>query len=574
MKILSNKKSLIVLAMSGVLALSSCGKELYTEYNTDPAILYGIKPEEQFTNACIAMFDADFEYYYDYYRIMMPRMQYQTGVAGNGKTFMSEVGNFNQRRNYFYSRTGNVLSDISYLASLQSDPTKYKNEIAIADILKVYYAFYTTEINGSLPYKEAFQARYNGTLTPKYDKQEELFNTFDESLKADIAQLKSGDATQVNFGTADLYYKGVEASWVKAANALRIRIAMRLLKRNPEKLKTIATEVFANETDLFASNADNPEFVTSFQHTGVGSNWDPTGNGGIWHASKAVADLMYETNDPRMRMIFQKNGYSQANINLGIAQGKLPAGTVENPRRYFGSFASPDAAVATGNVRWYTRPQITKNGGNYLMDTLSQIQYRLFCPGLTNPEVANGTPGTGAVTFPMLTYSELNFHRAELIARGILTTGSAETYYKLGVVNSVLYYSTVAGRAAVYDYVAADETEANNYYENNPKVKYNAAKALDQIASQEYLHYFKQANEGWSLYKRTGMPNATTTLAFERVYADGVEQQMPRRALIATPAITDRNFTNAQGAIDAMAQDPDFGQGPSDIFGRVWWDKK
>lgn len=563
---------MIVLAVAGALTWSSCSKELYTKYNTNPAILYGIEPEEQFTNASIAMFDADYEYYYDYYRIMMPWMQYHTAVAGNGKTFMSEVGNFNQRRNYFYTRTGNTLTDVKFLASQKAEAARYKNQMAIADILKVYYGFYTSETNGSLPFKEAFQARYNGTLTPVYDKQEELFNTFDETLKASIATLKTDDATQISFGNADLYYKGVAANWVKAANALRVRIAMRLLKRNPEKLKTIATEVFANEADLFASNADNLQFLTSFQHTGVGSNWDMTGNGGIWRASKAIVDLMWETNDPRLRLIYQKNDYTQENLDSLASQKKLPAGGVEPARRYYGSFASPDAAVAPANVRWYNRPQITRGGVNYLIDTLSEVQYRLFTPGLPDP--VTGTAGTGKVTFPMLTYSELNFHRAELIARGILTTGDAATYYKAAVVASILYYNQIASDAAVFGYVAATATEANNYYENNVKVKYDPAKGLDQIASQEYLHYFKQANEGWSLYKRTGMPNATTTLAFERIYSDGVEQPMPRRALLSLPQITDRNFVNATAAIDDMAQDPDFGQGPNDIFGRVWWDKK
>ncbi len=564
---------MIVLAVVGALSWSSCSKELYTKYNTDPAILYGIEPEQQFTNACIAMFDADYEYFYDYYRIMMPWMQYHTPVAGNGKTFMSEVGNFNQRRNYFYTRTGNVLSDVAYLAGLKADAAKYKNQIAIADILKVYYAFYTTEINGSMPYKEAFQARYNGTLTPVYDTQEQLFNTFDESLKASIATLKAGDATQISYGNADLYYKGETAKWVKAANALRVRIAMRLMKRNPEKLRTIATEVFANEADLFASNADNLQFITGLQHTGVGSNWDMTGNGGIWRASKPIVDLMWETNDPRLRMIYQTNEYYKTNVDSLVSQKKLPAGSTVPARRYFGSFTSPDAAVAPANVRWYNRAQIQMSPTTIaLVDTLSEVQYRLFTPGLTDPRT--NTAGDGKVTFPMLTYSELNFHRAELIARGILTTGSAATYYKAAVVASVLYYSEIAGTAKVYEYAAATATDADNYYENNPKVKYDPAKALDQIASQEYLHYFKQANEAWSLYKRTGMPNTTTTVAFERILADGVEQPMPRRALIELPQITNRNFANITAAIDDMAKDPDFGTAPNDIFGRVWWDKK
>lgn len=570
---MKHKNKVLLVPAVMILFITACKKDTYIEYNTNPATIYNIKAEEQFTNGCIAMFDADFEYYYDYYRIMMPWMQYFTPVNGNSKTYMSDVGNFNQRRGYFYSRVGNVFKDVLEIIKLlpQQEQASRQHQVAITNILMTYYAFYATDINGSLPYSEAFQARYGGTVTPKYDTQEALFNKFDADLKASIATLKGNADGQVSFGAADLYYKGDATKWVKAANALRLRLAMRWAKRNAAKQREIATEVLANPADLFASNDDNLEFVTSSSHAGAGSNWDPSG--ALFKGSKAVVDFMYETSDPRIRIFFQKNAYSATNVARAIAQNVIPASTVVNARQYVGGFASPDAASNPANARYYNnnRNFLNANNRQQPLDTLSRIQYRLFTPAIENPVLAApSAPGTGSLTFPMLTYSELMFFRAELAVKGI-TTENAGQLYEAAVKASMKYYDVLGSRAQVFDYSAITDAEINASY-NHEKVKFNAARAMDQIASQSYLHFFKQANEGWSLYKRTGMPNTTTVLAFEQILADGVVQKMPRRALINLPLTTDRNFENAKAAIDEMAKDPNFGAGPGDIYGRVWWD--
>ncbi|WP_114791090.1 SusD/RagB family nutrient-binding outer membrane lipoprotein [Niabella yanshanensis] len=570
---MKHKNKLFLVSAVIAVCFTACKKDTYIEYNTNPATIYNIKAEEQFTNGCIAMFDADYEYFYDYYRIMMPWMQYFTPVNGNSKTFMSDVGNFNQRRGYFYSRVGNVFKDVLEIIKLlpQQEQASRQHQVAITNILMTYYAFYATDINGSLPYTEAFQARYGGTVTPKYDTQEALFNKFDADLKASIAALKSNADGQVSFGAADLYYKGDATKWVKAANALRLRLAMRWAKRNAAKQREIATEVLANPADLFASNDDNLEFVTSSSHAGAGSNWDPSG--ALFKGSKAVVDFMYETSDPRIRIFFQKNAYSATNVARAIAQNVIPASTVVKARQYVGGFASPDAASNPANARYYNnnRNFLNANNRQQPLDTLSRIQYRLFTPALENPVLtAPSAPGTGSLTFPMLTYSELLFFRAELAVKGV-TTENASQLYEAAVKASMRYYDVMGSRAQVFEYTAITDAEVNAAY-NHDKVKFNTAKAMDQIASQSYLHFFKQANEGWSLYKRTGMPNTTTVLAFEQILADGVAQKMPRRALVNLPLTTDRNFENAKAAIDEMAKDPNFGAGPGDIYGRVWWD--
>ncbi|KYP13337.1 MAG: hypothetical protein A1D16_03695 [Flavihumibacter sp. CACIAM 22H1] len=566
------RKLLVAAAAMSVMTFSSCDKQDYIDFNTNPNTIYNLTPEQQFTNSCIAMFDADFEYYYDYYRIMMPWMQYFTPANGNSKTYMQDVGNFNQRRGYFYLRVGNNLTDVLQIINRAPEEEKAnrRSQAAIAKILLTYYGLYTTETNGNLPYTEAWQARYGGTLTPKYDTQEELFSTFDADLKASIATLKANTSEQISFGTADLYYSGDAAKWVKAANALRLRLAMRWGKRNPAKLQEIANEVIAG--DLFTANSDNLEFVSSSNHAGAGGNWDPSP--ALFKGSKALVDFMYNSNDPRIRIFFQKNAYSQQNVDLAKAQGIIPASTIVSAKQYVGGFASPDAAADAANARFYnnTRNFVNGNGVQQALDTLSRIQYRLFCPGISNPYVSNPTPGTGQITFPMLTYSEQLFYRAELAARGI-TTENAEQLYEMAVKASMRYYDLMGSRAQVFDYVALTDTEVDAAY-NNVNVKYDASKALDLIASQSYIHFFKQANEGWALYKRTGMPNTTTTLAFEQILADGVVQKMPRRPLINLPNNTDLNFNNAKAGLDQMASDPEFGAGPGDIYGRIWWDKQ
>lgn len=556
----------ITAAIVGTVGATSCKKEGFIDYNTNPGTIYNLKPEEQFANGVIATFEADYEYFYDYYRIMMPWMQYHTNVSGNGKAFMTEVGNFNQRRGYFYSRVGNVLTDVQKIidAKPADEKARYENQRAIATILKVYYAVYTTDINGSMPYTQAFQARYGGTMTPPYETQQALYDLFESELKASINTLKTATG-QVPYEKADMFYLGVPQQWVKAANALRVRLAMRLMKRDAAKARTIAADALAIAGDNFDSNADNMDFVTSNEHASAGSNWDPTGAN--FRAPKSLVDFMYKTNDPRIRLLFQKNNYTQENFDLAKAQGKLPASAVWNPRQYVGSFASPDAAVAPENAKFYTTRTIVKNGANLVLDTLSRIQYRLFSPGSSS--------GSGNVTFPLLTYAELCFHRAELAMRNIVgTPAEAENWYEKGVKASMNYYNQMAKDAAVLEYTEVTDAEINAAY-NAPEVKWDAARGLEQIAAQAYINFFKQANEGWSLYKRTGYPNAASTIfPVERIMADGVEQVMPRRAIFNIPVSTDRNYVNAKAAYDEMAKDAEFGNSPTDIYGRVWWDKK
>ncbi len=543
--------------LATALLLGSCKKSAFVELNTNPNVLYSIKPEEQFLNTAIQAHGQDFEQFYDNYRRIMFWTQQSTANAGNGTVTLKTIGNFNSRYGIFYPSLGSILTDVQVLISKLPDAEKVKYDQikAIADIPKIYYAFYVSDINGSLPYTDAFQARYGGTLTPKYESQQELYALWDKRLKEVIGILKAAPATpQVSLGKNDLYYHGDVTLWAKAASSLRLRMAMRLMKRDLATATAIAKDVIADAGNLMTSNAEGWVFYADVSFT-AGGNWAPD----EFRAPKATVDFMYTQADPRLRMFYKKNNYTQTNIDLAIAKGIYPIGTIANPRQYIGAPVSPDVVKTISS--WFVQKKVNDN---LSLDTVSYLQWRMYQP-------ANGN-GTGKSFFPLISYADELFMRAELAAKGITTEDASALYYA-GIDASISFYDKSAADAKLEDYTAVTSSELAAY-KASPAIVYNAAKATEQIAIQSFINFYKQPNEAWSLYKRTGYPNATSALANENIMIDGTLYQIPRRAALSAPSSSDLNAVNKQAALDAMKADADFGTAFDDLYGRVWWDKK
>lgn len=566
MKVIKN--SILLLALAGL--FQACDKQDFVDINKSPDALSAVPPQNQFLNATISMNSTDFDAFYEHYRRIMPWMQYTTALNGNEGPYTQNWDNFTQRYGRLYTGVGDNLNDVKMLVSKLSaeEQPRYANMIKIADIVKAYYAFYVSDIYGSIPYSEAFQGRYGGTLQPKYDAQQALFATLDTELKAAVATLKqTPTVSQVNLGTYDQYYAGDAQKWVKAANALRLRLALRVKKADAAAANAIITEVLASPAaDLMDSNADGWVFKANaaFTGTGDGGNRNPS----ELRAPKPMVDFMWNTKDPRIDAFFTPNGYSQANVNLLIAANMLPAGTVAPARRYVGSLTSPDESSTLENVRkFYTRKRVVSGTTEIQVDTLSFLQPRLFSAGYT----VNGSVGTGFSYLPVITYSEYCFMRAELALAG-MGSGTAKDWYEKGVVSSIRWYDEVGTGSQLANYTAVTQAEIDAYL-LQPGVAYDATKGLDLIASQSYLNFMKQAPEGWALWKRTGFPNATSAVPLPVVRSLNVALVIPRRAPLGLINDTDPNVVNKKAAYAAMATIPGFGSNPADATGRVWWDK-
>src|SRR5690606_17280539 len=255
---ISYRKLLLSLGLTALLA-TGCEDELI-EANRNPDVLNNIAPENQFLSATLSIHSQDFEAYYDFYRRIMPWMQYVTPLNGNGLNFTNNVDNFSQRYGRLYTGIGDALTDVEQLVAKlpEEEQPRYAHMIAMARILKAFYTFYVSDIYGSIPYTQAWQARYGGTLTPVYDDQPTLFATLDNDIKAAMATLKAPQSEpQVSLGNYDQYFRGDATAWVRAANALRLKIASRLIKRNPNAAQTIAQEVLSDDAQyLMSSNEE------------------------------------------------------------------------------------------------------------------------------------------------------------------------------------------------------------------------------------------------------------------------------------------------------------------------------
>src|SRR5690606_14768636 len=121
-------------------------------------------------------------------------------------------------------------------------------------------------------------------------------------------------------------------------------------------------------------------------------------------------DYMWETKDPRLQLFFKENMWNVENFEEAKVQEVIPQNAVFDERRYYGQYSNPSANKDPIKAR-FLRPLSIKKGKNTLfLDTVSRIQDRLFHPD------NNGGKGSGI--FPILTYADLCFIRAELAQRG------------------------------------------------------------------------------------------------------------------------------------------------------------
>jgi hypothetical protein len=526
-----------VLPLMLVVAVTSCKKSAFVKDNINPGTLQTVDPGAQFMYAC-AHTPNDNEAYYDFYRDIMPWLQYTTAGGGNVSGFESPASShFNNRYNNFYTNVGLALSDVPYLVEAldSSERPGRVYELAINSIFKAYYGWYVSDISGDIPYSQAFEARYGGTLTPVYDVQQNLFDSLDLQVKAAVATLESSpSASQVLYGADDLFYGGSGnevMAWIKAGNALRLKMATRLMKANPSGMTAIVQEVLADPNQM-SSNTDSWVLEVGPNYADWQGNYNPSG----FLASKAMVNFMNQYSDPREPVFYRLNSNGA----------------------YVGSVASPDSARTPYWQAIYTASDTP----------VSLLQHRLWTP---NYNEADGYGlGTGNGYFPILTYPEYCFIRADLGARGY-TTDNAGNWYTAGVTASIQEYDAWASAAGVTHYVPVTTGQISNYL-GLPGITFNAARATEQIACQAYIEFFKQPAEGWAWWKRTGYPSTTSVLAWEPLIDNGSTATIARRAPLVPLPSSDANYANQQAAFKDMSGSPNWGATPDNSFGRVWWD--
>lgn len=151
----------------------------------------------------------------------------QPWTGWSGEPFNSFVF---QKTNVNYSKDINAMK---LLYANMSDAEKAENDVYLlcSDIVQCYAFQRSTDLYDDIPYFEvggAFQEKFYA----KYDSQKEIYEDILKRLKSAVEGLSkfnfSTDASKVKFASTDLLCGGDLDRWIRMANSLRLRMAIRL----------------------------------------------------------------------------------------------------------------------------------------------------------------------------------------------------------------------------------------------------------------------------------------------------------------------------------------------------------
>ena len=572
-------KKLILLICTGI--LFSC-QQNFEELNQDPDVVDSPPLDAVFTyvEKTLGTYKGS-EWYYDNHQ-MMPWMQYLVmGEANNG-----DVNNIQPRGGKYdilYTDIIPHLLEIRSQISEKSDEQQeyYQKLEAVTYVVQVFHALRVTDVFGNIPYSEAGYGRSEGLLDPVYDDQQELFSLFITQLDDAITLLSETSGTYLDLSDADFIYDGDWDKWIKLANALKLRVAVRMESQDLDGAKQIISDVVADGR-LPESDDDNFTFYISDTWQGS-STTNIEWKGTLW-AAEPIVEFMKKTIDPRIRIFFEPNGYTQETIDL-IGDGEIPSfidlandnevlyvtedGEEVYGYRYIGSPVSRNDPT----IDEYTFvDNITEVGSSAIQ--ISKWNRRLLENCATR--YSGGEKALGAYTDVFLSYSEVCFMMAEFILKGY-TSGSAEDWYIEGVRSSMTTYDDIATKQQLepivagvkYTYTSITDDEINAYLET-PEVKFDGENDLEKVYIQQYLNFFRLPDEGYSLGRRTGYPKFESSL-LARVMVDDPDLPWPRR--MVTPDPGDLNRANWHAANDAQGF-TELNESPSILNSeRTWWDK-
>jgi hypothetical protein len=390
----------------------------------------------------------------------------------------------------------------------QGEANESPNTSGPAKVMQAWVFQNMTDYWGDIPYSEALQGDRGGPLKPKYDPQKDIYYALLKTMSDASVAMKPGSSDPA-LGGADPIYKGDMTKWIKLANSLRARMALRISKADLAKATSELAAAFSAAGGVLSSNADNA--LMAWPGDGVYDN-PYSANFATrddHRVSKTLLDTMVTLNDPRVK-IYAQPTKADPNVYAGLQNGL-------------------DNVTVTP-----------------FFNTTSRVG-ALWYPGTT----VYGTFGTSAgrkTPSVIMTVAEVEFIQAEMLERGIAgASGSAQSHYEAGVTASITQWGGTAAEAAAY--LA------------RPGVAYTpGANGLKQIGLQKWISMFTQGTEAWSEFRRTGNP--VTVKMGPKAYPDVPE--IPRRILYPSNEQT----VNAVKLAEAISR-----QGANTYLTHIWWDK-
>jgi len=389
---------------------------------------------------------------------------------------------------------------------------------AVALLIQVEAMDRVTDRFGPIPYSKAGTSLTN----IPYDNQQTVYQTFFKQIDTAVSNLQTYIAAnpgKSSIGTGDLIYGGDYTKWLKFANSLRLRLAMRIVKADPATAQLQGEKALSAPGGLLAIPSDDAAIAQS----GGRSNdlWVVTIDyNGDNHLNAALGTYLTGYKDPRTSIYcvpMTTNAQAYTGIRLG-------------------------ADVTKGNYYSFA----TYNCITTFTQTSSQL---------------------------IMTAAEMWFLKAEAALRGWAGAGVTQTDYETGITTSMQQWGVSAGNyLSDATSTEAAYTDPLNSANNSPALSTITIKwdptatneqQLERIITQKWLAIFPDGQEAWADFRRTGYPKLFTVA--DNLSGGTIDTQIQIRRL-AYP-ITEYNTNNAavKSAVQVLG-------GPDNGGTRLWWD--
>lgn len=394
---------------------------------------------------------------------------------------------------------------------------------ALGDILKVALMHRVTDTYGPIPYTQIG----SGLVTMQYDSQRDIYAKFFEELDAAISTLTSFWQAQPDtklLGEYDNVFAGDIGKWLKFANTLRMRLAMRVVYADQTLAMAQADAALANPAGLMTTSAD----LAALRKPASGA----------WENPLYV--IQYSFNDDRIGATIEAymNGYNDP---------RLP--------KYF-------TAGSDGGYHG------VRNGIN-------------LTSAYANSDLLSTFNCTNNDNLMWMNPAEAWFLKAEYWLRNGDKT-QAKQCYEEGVKVSF----DVWGASGAESYLADNESKPAKYVDAvNSGNSYNGTlsdvtvawddavdfeKNLERIITQKYIAIFPEGQEAWSEFRRTGYPKVIPYAVNQSGGRIDTQRQIRRLNWPSSEYRT--NAANVSAAISTLNAESSLASGDNGGT-RLWWDK-
>lgn len=294
------RKSLIILSATILLFTAGCSD--YLDVNSDPNALSEI-PDVKVLLPAAEMGVANnlMGWHFGFGGGFWVEYWTQTYTASQFKTLCEYLPeDFNTA---YQSLLSQPLPDLKYIIDNTRDDEN-KGYYFIAEALSIFTWQIVTDVWGDMPYSEALRGD-EGLLHPKQDKGQDIYadllNRIDNLLKVDLSD-------SFIDGTYDYIYGGDLASWRKFANALKLKLMIRLSETSQYNNANALS--FIESADLLSASARIPGSVWSDDQEGKRHPMREFQAGGASYISanviacKSFIDYLSNNDDPRLDKLF------------------------------------------------------------------------------------------------------------------------------------------------------------------------------------------------------------------------------------------------------------------------------